>query len=58
MKKRSSCQQIQKRTVKTRRTHESVTIGMDLGDRTSRYCMLVAKVRSCGKTRFRLLKLG
>ena len=40
MKKRSSCQQVQKRTVKAKRTEESVTIGMDLGDRTSRYCIL------------------
>jgi transposase len=40
MKKRNSSQQVQKRTVKTKRTQESVTIGMDLGDKTSRYCML------------------
>jgi transposase len=40
MKKRNSSQQGQKRTVKTKRPQESVTIGMDLGDRTSRYYML------------------
>jgi len=40
MKKRSSSQKNRKRTVKTKRAQESVTIGMDLGDRTSRYCML------------------
>ena len=40
MKKRNSSQQSQKRTVKAKRTQESVTIGMDLGDRSSRYCML------------------
>ena len=40
MKKRSSPRQGQKRTVKLKRTQESVTIGMDLGDRTSRYCVL------------------
>jgi activator of 2-hydroxyglutaryl-CoA dehydratase len=30
----------QKRTAKTKSTQERVTIGMDLGDKTSRYCML------------------
>ena len=40
MKKRSSSQQSQKRTVKAKRIQESVTIGMDLGDRSSRYCIL------------------
>src|SRR3974377_2467949 len=40
MKKRSSSQQGQKRTVKAKRTQECVTIGVELGDRTSRYCML------------------
>jgi transposase len=40
MKKRSSSQKSQKRTVKTKGTQERVTIGMDLGDKTSRYCML------------------
>jgi len=36
MKKRISSGQSQKRTMKTKRTQESVTIGMDLGDRSSR----------------------
>ena len=40
MKKRSSSQKNQKSTVKTKGTQERVTIGMDLGDKTSRYCML------------------
>src|SRR5262252_2182817 len=40
MKKRISSQRSQKRTVKAKRTRESVTIGVDLGDRSSRYCML------------------
>ena len=40
MKKRSSFEKSQKRTAKTKRTQERVTIGMDLGDKTSRYCML------------------
>jgi transposase len=40
MKKRSSSQKSQKLTVKKKGTHERVTIGMDLGDKTSRYCML------------------
>jgi len=40
MKKRSNSQKNQKPTVKTKGTQERVTIGMDLGDRTSRYCML------------------
>jgi transposase len=40
MKKRTSSQQAQKRTVKAKRTRESVTIGIDLGDRSSHHCML------------------
>jgi transposase len=40
MKKRSSSGKSQKRTAKTKSTQERVTIGMDLGDQTSRYCML------------------
>ena len=40
MKKRSSSQKSPKPTVKNKGTKERVTIGMDLGDKTSRYCML------------------
>src|SRR6516225_4367121 len=40
MKKRSKAQKSQKPTVKTKGIQERVTIGMDLGDKTSRYCML------------------
>jgi hypothetical protein len=40
MKKRSKSQKIQKPTVKTKGTQDRVTIGMDLGDKTNRYCML------------------
>ena len=40
MKKRNSAQKSKARTVKTKRAYDVVTIGMDLGDRTSRYCML------------------
>jgi Transposase len=40
MKKRSSSQKSQKITVKPKGAQECVTIGMDLGDKTSRYCML------------------
>jgi len=40
MKKRSSPGKSQKRTAKTKGTQERVTIGIDLGDKTSRYCML------------------
>ena len=40
MKKRSSSQKSQKPTVKTKGIQERVTIGMDLGDKTSRYCMI------------------
>src|SRR5215469_5786312 len=40
MKKGSKSQKIQKPTVKTKGAQERVTIGMDLGDKTSRYCML------------------
>jgi transposase len=38
MKKNSTCQQSPRRGTKTRR--RAITIGMDLGDRTSRYCLL------------------
>ena len=40
MKKRSNSQKNQKPTVKTKGTQGRLTIGTDLGDRTSRYCML------------------
>ena len=40
MKKRSSSQKRQKVKVKPKGAQERVTIGMDLGDKTSRYCML------------------
>jgi len=37
MKKRSSSQKSQKPTVKSQGTQKRVTIGMDLGDETSRW---------------------
>ena len=40
MKKRRSSQKSQKVTVKTKGAQERVTIRMDLGDKTSWYCML------------------
>ena len=40
MKKRSNSQKSPKPTVKKKGIKERVTIGMDLGDKTSRYCML------------------
>jgi len=40
MKKRSSSRQNPKSAVKAKRSKQSVTIGMDLGDKTSRYCLL------------------
>ena len=40
MKKRSSSRQNPKPAVKAKRVRRSVTIGMDLGDKTSRYCLL------------------
>jgi transposase len=40
MKKRSSSRQNPKPAVKAKRAKQSVTIGMDLGDKTSRYCLL------------------
>ncbi len=40
MKKRSICEQSPKRSTKTREEKRSFTIGMDLGDKTSRYCVL------------------
>jgi len=38
--KKSNSQKSQKPTVKTKGAAKCVTIGMDLGDKTSRYCML------------------
>jgi len=38
MKKNSTCPQSPRRGTKTRR--QEMTIGMDLGDKTSRYCVL------------------
>ena len=40
MKKRSSSRKSQKPTAKSKGAQERVTIGMDLGDKTSRYCVL------------------
>jgi transposase len=40
MKKRSSSRKNPKPAVKAKRAQASVTIGMDLGDRNSRYCLL------------------
>ena len=40
MKKHSSSRQNPKSAVKAKRAKQSVTIGMDLGDKTSRYCLL------------------
>jgi transposase len=40
MKKRSSSRQNPKPAVNAKRVRQSVTIGMDLGDKTSRYCLL------------------
>lgn len=40
MKKRISSLQSPKRTAKARRNQEPMTVGMDLGDKHSRYCLL------------------
>ena len=40
MKKRSSSRQNAKSAAKAKRAQQSVTIGMDLGDKTGRYCLL------------------
>jgi transposase len=40
MKKRSSSRKQQKPTMKRKARKEGVTIGMDLGDKASRYCVL------------------
>jgi hypothetical protein len=40
MKKRTSSRQNPKPAAKAKRAQQSVTIGMDLGDRNSRYCVL------------------
>ena len=56
MKKRSKAQKSQKPTVKTKGIQERVTIGMDLGDKTSRYCMISQGGEERGKSQ--LPKLG
>jgi transposase len=43
MKKGSTCEQSPKRASKARAATGAVTIGMDLGDKTSRYCVLNEK---------------
>jgi hypothetical protein len=40
MKKRSSSRQNPKPVAKAKRAQQPVTIGMDLGDKNSRYCIL------------------
>lgn len=40
MKKRNTSQKSQKPAMKTKGLQYRVTIGMDLGNKTSRYCML------------------
>ena len=40
MKKRTSSRQNPKPAAKAKRAQQSVTIGIDLGDRNSRYCVL------------------
>jgi hypothetical protein len=57
MKKRSSSRKSQKRTVKTK-TQERVTIGMDLGDKTSRYCLLSSEGEILREGKSRPPKLG
>jgi hypothetical protein len=39
MKKRTSSRQNPKPAVKVKREQQSVTIGMDMGDKNSRYCL-------------------
>ena len=56
MKKRSKSQKSQKPTVKTKGMQERVTIGIDLGDKTSRYCMISQGGEERGKSQ--LPKLG
>ena len=57
MKKRSSSQKkSQKATVKTKGTQERVTIGMDLGNKTSRYGMLSNEGEILREGKSRLLK--
>jgi hypothetical protein len=58
MKKRSSSQKSQKAIVKTKGTRERVTIGMDLGDKTSRYCYAKQRGRASERGKSRLPKLG
>jgi hypothetical protein len=58
MKKRSNSQKNKKPRVKTKGIQERVTIGMDLGDKTSRYCMLSSEGEILREGKSRLPKLG
>ena len=58
MKKRSSSQKSQKPTLKTKGIQERVTIGIDLGDKASRYCMISHEGEILREGESRLPKLG
>jgi transposase len=58
MKKRSSSRQNPKRAAKAKRAQESVTIGMDLGDRNSRYCLLSNEGEILGEGQVATTKAG
>jgi hypothetical protein len=58
MKKSSSSQKRQKATVKIKGTRERVTIGMDLGDKTSRYCILSSEGEILREGQVTTTKLG
>src|SRR5262249_29628862 len=58
MKKRSSSRQNPKSAVKAKRAKQSVTIGMDLGDKTSRYCLLSEEGEILGEGQVATTKAG
>jgi len=55
MKKNSTCLKSPKRNKSRER---SITIGMDLGDKTSHYYVLDSEERWCGKAPWRRLRKG
>jgi hypothetical protein len=58
MKKSSSCRQNPKPAATAKRARQSVTIGMDLGDRNSRYCLLSDEGEILGEGQVATTKAG
>ena len=56
MKKRSSSRQNPKPVAKAKRAQQPVTMGMDLGDKKSRYCVLRRRARFFARVRWQQRK--